>query len=152
MHAHLHQCTSKANGAQSLTYHLNLLGATPNGCKTNEDILPLFNSMFLLQMQKSWTVYCPNCTVVTRVISILQMKPFALDNWMQLPKVGWHVGNIGAHTSDQWEWIHTYSRYPLAKQSNASKALQPQPEQDTMETDNRCKVALSLAQSQPLAR
>jgi hypothetical protein len=121
-------------------------------CKTDEDLLTLFNSMFPLQMQKSWTVHRPNCVVVMRMISILQMKPFALDNWRQLPKVGQHVGNIGAHTSDQWEWINTYSRYPLAKQSDASQALQPEPEQDTMEKDDRCKVALSLAQSRPLAR
>ncbi len=121
-------------------------------CKTNEDLLTLFNSMFPLQMQKSWTVYHPNCTVVMRAISILQMKPFMLDGWRQLPKVGRHIGNIGAHMSDQWEWIHTYSRYPLAEQSDASQTLQPEPEQDTMEKDNRCKVALSLAQSWPLAR
>jgi hypothetical protein len=50
-------------------------------CKTDEDLLTLFNSMFPLQMQKSWTLYHPNCGVVTHVISILQMKPFALDNW-----------------------------------------------------------------------
>jgi hypothetical protein len=121
-------------------------------CKTNEDLLTIFNSMFPLQMQKFWMVYCRNCAVATRMISILQMKLFALDKWRQLPKVGRHVGNIGAHMSDQWEWIYTYSRYPLAKQSNASQALQPQPEQDTMETDNRCKEALSLTRSRPLSR
>jgi hypothetical protein len=108
-------------------------------CKTDEDLLTLFNSMFLLQMQKSWTVYRPNCAVATRVISILQMKPFALDNWRQLPKVGQHVCNIGVHTSDQWEWIHTCSRCPLAKQSDASQASQPEPEQDTMERTTGAK-------------
>ncbi len=121
-------------------------------CKSDDDLLTLFNSMFPLPMQKSWTVYRPNCAVVTRVISILQMKSFALDNWRRLPKVGQHVGKIGAHMSDQWEWICTYSRYPSPNQSDASQAVQPQPKQDTMEKDDRYKVARSLAQSRPLAR
>ncbi len=121
-------------------------------CKTDEDLLTLFKSMFPLQMQKSWTVYRPNCAVATHVISILQMKPFMLDNWRRQPKVGRHIGNIGAHTSDQREWIHTYSRYPLEKQSDASQALQPESERDTMEKDDRCKITLSLVQSRPLAR
>jgi hypothetical protein len=121
-------------------------------CKSDDDLLPLFNSMFPLPMQKSWMVYRPNCAVVTCLISILQMEPFVLDDWRQLPKVGQHVGKIDVHMSDQWEWIRTYNRYLSPNQSNASQALQPKPKQDSMEKDDRCKVARSLAQSRPLAR
>jgi hypothetical protein len=121
-------------------------------CKFDDNLLTLSNSMFPLPMQKSWTVYCPNCAVVTCVISILQMKPFALDDWRQLPKVGQHVGKIGAHMSEQWGWIRTYSRYPSPNQSDASQALQPEPKQDTMKKDDRVNVAWSLAQSWPLVR
>ncbi len=79
-------------------------------CKTDSDLLTLFNSMFHLPNQQSWTIFCLNCKLVTRVTSALQMKPFKMDDWRQLPKVGRHVGNIaGVHTSPLWEWIHTYS-------------------------------------------
>jgi hypothetical protein len=37
-------------------------------------------------------VFCPNCKVATRMILVLRMQPFALDNWRQLPKVGRQVG------------------------------------------------------------
>ncbi len=128
-------------------------GSNPKwACKSDDNLLTLFNSMFPLPMQKSWTVYHPNCAVVTCMISILQMKPFMLDDWRRLPKLGRHVGKTGAHMSDQWEWIHTYSRCPSPNQSEASQDLQPEPEQDTMKKDNRYKVARSLAQSRPLAR
>ncbi len=33
-------------------------------CKSDDDLLTRFNSMFSLPMQKSWTVYRPNCAVV----------------------------------------------------------------------------------------
>jgi len=33
------------------------------------------------------------------VISALQMKDIALEEWRRLPKIGAHIGNIGAPTS-----------------------------------------------------
>ncbi len=87
-----------------------------------------------------------------RVISALWMQPFELDGWRRLPKVGKHVGKIGALTSNLWELIHTCNT-PLSKpMSDASQALLPAQEQVSMAGDVRYKVALSLAQSQPLAR
>jgi hypothetical protein len=86
------------------------------------------------------------------VISALQMQPFKLDGWRGLPKVRKHVGKIGAHTSGLWEWIHTCNTPPSKPASDASQALLPTHEQVSMAGDERYKVALSLAQSQPLAR
>jgi hypothetical protein len=50
-------------------------------CTSDSELLNIFNTLFFLPMQQSWTVYCPNCTVVTCMTSALQMKPFMLDDW-----------------------------------------------------------------------
>ncbi len=93
-------------------------------CKTDSDLLTLFKFMFHLPNQQLWTVFCLNCKLVTHVTSALQMKPFKLDNWRQLPKVRRHVGNIGAHTSDLWEWIRIYSTHYSRQESGDSQGLQ----------------------------
>jgi hypothetical protein len=121
-------------------------------CNTDSDLLTLFNSMFPLPNQLSWTVFHLNCGVVTCMILALQMKPFALDDWRQLPKVGRHVGNIGAPTSNLWGWIHTFSTHPSKHGSDASQALPLRHKQDTTVVDNKSRAAQLLVQSQPLAR
>jgi hypothetical protein len=64
-----------------------LFGSNPFWkCKTDSDLLTLFNSMFHLPNQQSWTIFCLNCKLVTRMSSALQMKPFALVDWRQLPR------------------------------------------------------------------
>jgi hypothetical protein len=121
-------------------------------CATDSNLLTLFNSMFPLPNQHSWMVFCPNYEVAMHVILALRMQSFGLDGWRQLPKVGKHVGKIGVPASGLWEWIHTCNT-PLSKPaSDASQALLPAQEQVSMAGDKRYKVALSLAQSQPLAR
>jgi hypothetical protein len=50
-------------------------------CNTDSDFLTLFNSMFPLSYQLSWTVFYLNCGVVTHMILALQMKLFALNDW-----------------------------------------------------------------------
>jgi hypothetical protein len=121
-------------------------------CASNTDLLNLFNSRFPLPQQKSWTVYHPNCAVVMRVISALRMKPFILDDWVRLPTRGRCVGEIGAPMSNTWEWIRTYNRSHTPSESDASQDLQPEREQVSTHTDDKSKVARSLALSRPLAR
>ncbi len=120
-------------------------------CASDTDLLNLFNTLFLLPQQKSWMVYHPNCVVVTRMISALRMKTFALDDWRQLPIRGRWVGEIGA-MSNTWEWIRTYNKSHTPSESDASQDLWPKQEQDSTDIDNRSKVARSLALSRPLAR
>jgi hypothetical protein len=69
-------------------------------CDTDTDLLSLFNPMFSLLHKNSWIVFRLNCKVAMCMISALRTKPFALDDWRRLPKVGRHVGKIGAHVSD----------------------------------------------------
>ncbi len=136
-----------------LTCRHDFFGNNPTWtCTSDAELLTLFNTHFPLPQQQSWTVYHLNCAVVTRVTSILQMKPFALDNWRQLPTRGRCVGVIGAPTSNTWEWTRTYNRSHTPHGSNALQDLQHGHKQDTMDMDDRFRVARSLALSWPLAR
>jgi hypothetical protein len=130
-----------------------LFGSNPAWhCNTDSDLLMLFNSMCPLPNQLSWTVFHLNCGMVTCVILALQINPFVLDNWRQLPKVGRHVGDIGAPTSNLWRWIHTFSTPPSKHGSAASQALPLRHEQDTSVADDKSRAAQLLVQSRPLAR
>jgi hypothetical protein len=63
-------------------------------CVTDSDVLTLFNSMFPLPNQQLWTVFHSNYEVAMRMISALQMQPFELYGWRQLPKVGKHLAKL----------------------------------------------------------
>jgi hypothetical protein len=121
-------------------------------CDMDADLLFLFNPMFPLPHQNSWTIFHLNCKVVMRVISALRTKPFAMDDWRRLPKVGRHVGKIGAHMSNHWGWIRTLTTHPSKPKCAASPASHSKHGLDSMEKDNKSRVALSLRQSWPLAR
>jgi hypothetical protein len=77
-------------------------------CTSDSTFLTLFNSMFPLLAQKSWTVFRLSYKVVTRMISTLRMQHSELDKWRRLPRIRNHVGNIGAPTPNLWEWTHIY--------------------------------------------
>jgi hypothetical protein len=121
-------------------------------CDTDNDLLTLFNSLFTLPDQSSWTVYRLNCELVMRVISVLRMTPFTLDDWRRLPTRGRCVGEIGAPMSKTWEWIRTYNKSHTPSESDASQDSQPEDEQVIMDRDDKSKVARSLVLSWPLAR
>ena len=72
-------------------------------CKTDADLLALFNNKFLLPYQQSWTVFRPSYKLIARVILLLRMKSTTMEEWRKLPDVGRFIGNIGVATSDLWE-------------------------------------------------
>ncbi len=121
-------------------------------CDTDNDLLTLFNSLFPIPNQNSWTVYRLNCELVTRVISILRTKPFELDEWRRLPRIWRHVGEIGAHTSNQWEWIRTLTVHRSKRGSDASRGLPNGCKPGSSDTDDKSKVLQYHKLSQPLAR
>jgi hypothetical protein len=121
-------------------------------CANADELLTLFNPMFPLPTQTSWTVFQLNCKMVTRVISALRMTPFALDDWRQLPKVGRHVDVIGVPMSNLCKWIHTLTTHPSKPECDALLGSHKKHEQDSTDNDDRSKVAQYLKQSQPLAR
>jgi hypothetical protein len=49
--------------------------------KSEHDLLTFFNVNFTLPLQNLWTVCQPTSAIATRVISILRMTPFTLDDW-----------------------------------------------------------------------
>jgi len=78
-------------------------------CKSDDELLTLFNSTFPLPSQQSWTVFHLDCRTAMHVISALRMKPFVLDDWRRLPSPGKLVGEIGQPTSHLWDSIRTYN-------------------------------------------
>ncbi len=60
-----------------------------------EELLTFFNVNFPLPNHNLWTICQPTSAIATRVISILWMTPFTLDNWRQLPRAGRNIGTIG---------------------------------------------------------
>ncbi len=88
-------------------------------CKSNTDLLTLFNSLFPIPSQNSWTVFQISYAVGMRLTSVLQMKDFTLEEWRRLPKVGKHVGAAGQPMSHLWEWTLSY-RTPHSLPESAS--------------------------------
>jgi hypothetical protein len=121
-------------------------------CKTNHDLLTLFNSTFPLPNQSSWTVFQLSSKISTRVTSVLLMKDFMLEEWRRLPKAGKIVGSAGPPSARLWEWTLSY-RTPRSRQESASlKDLPAASAQDTTVAENKSKLEAYLAQSRPLAR
>jgi hypothetical protein len=119
---------------------------------TDLDLLTFFNKTFPLPQKNSWTVCQPTSAIAMRVISVVRMTPFTLDDWRRLPAVGKSIGPIGNSTQHLWEWTLTY-RMPHSKSGFASsQGSQPASAQDTMVKDTTSKLAQSVARLRPLAR
>ena len=73
-------------------------------CKSNHELLCLFNTMFPLPSQVFWTVFQISYVISMRVTSVLLMKDFTLEEWRRLPKVGNHVRRAGQPSAHLWEW------------------------------------------------
>ncbi len=121
-------------------------------CKTDADLLHLFNSSFPLPNQASWTIFHPSSAIATRLISVLRMQPFSMDDWRQLPIAGKNNGNVGKHMSHLWAWTHTYRKPHTSTTHAPSLDLPHAYDQDS--TDDKDKSALErfLRRSQPLER
>jgi hypothetical protein len=48
-------------------------------CESDNELQTLFNSLFPIPEQNSWTIYLMNCELVSHVTSIMQTQPFELD-------------------------------------------------------------------------
>jgi len=104
-------------------------------CKTDNDLLTLFNSRFPLPGQGSWTVFRMTSKVCMRVISALQMRDIGLDEWRRLPKIGAHIGNIGAPMSRLWDWSLTFRKSDTLRGSEYSP--------DSLKMDGRGCVSIT---------
>jgi hypothetical protein len=121
-------------------------------CKSHTDLLTLFNNLFPIPSQNSWTLFQISYAVGMQVTSVLQMKDFTLEEWRRLPKVGKHVGAAGRLMSHLWEWTLFYRTPRSLTESASSQASQDESVQATTVKENGSKLEASLTQSRPLAR
>ena len=121
-------------------------------CKSNTELLTLFNNLFPIPSQNSWTIFQISYAVGMRVTSVLQMKDSTLEEWRRLPKVGKHAGAAGRPMSHLWEWTLSYRTPRSLTESASLQASQDESVQATTVKENRSKLEASLAQSRPLAR
>ena len=74
------------------------------------------------------------------VITVLQMMPFTVDNWRQLPAAGKNIGTTGKITGLLWERALTF-RVPTSKSgSDSYLVLQHESEQAIMAMENKLKL------------
>ena len=121
-------------------------------CRTDHELLTLFNRTFPLPGQGSWTVFQLNSELATRVISVLRMKPTTLEEWRRLPKIGAHIGSIGQPMSNLWEWTLTYRGSHTSTGCESSQASLQECDRAATVEDAASRLAQSLALSRPLAR
>lgn len=93
-------------------------------CKDDTHLLNLFNKMFPLPQQASWTVFQLRSDISMRVISLLRMQASTLDEWRRLPATGRHIGEIGRPTAHLWEWTLTYRESHTGSEQDCSQVLQ----------------------------
>ena len=73
-------------------------------CTSNDQLLTLFNLSFPLPEKNSWTVFRPSCAIFTKLISVLRMQHFKMDEWRRLPAIGKSISPTGAAMLDLFDW------------------------------------------------
>ena len=121
-------------------------------CKSDDELLTLFNSRFPLPGQVSWTIFRITSRVFTRVISVLRTQDIALEEWRRLPRIGGHTGNIGATMSHLWDWSLTFRRSGTSQGCESSRASRQGYDEGATGEESEYRLQQSLAQLQPLDR
>jgi hypothetical protein len=121
-------------------------------CKTEDELLTMFNTRFPLPNQGSWTVFWITSRVCTRVTSVLQMRDTGLGEWRRLPRLGRHIGNIGVLMSHLWEWSLIYRQLGTSHEFKSSQGLPLESDGAAKAGGSRSRLQRSLALLQPLAR
>jgi len=121
-------------------------------CKSDNDFQLMFNSLFPLPSQNTWSVFRLTNEMCMRVISLLRMKDSTLEEWRRIPRIGQHIGKTGAPTCNLWEWTRICNTPTTQNAHESSPDLPPVAEQDIMENSDKSKLQQSLLRSRPLAR
>ncbi len=116
------------------------------------DFLTFFNTSFSLPHQNLWMLCQPTSAIAMRVISVLRMSPFTLDNWRRLPAAGKNIETTGKSTWYLWEWTLTFRTPASPSKSACSPGSLRESAQATMATETKLKIAQSVARLRPLAR
>jgi hypothetical protein len=121
-------------------------------CPTDAKFLTLYNSLFPLPTQESWTLFRLSSAASTKVTSILRTKGFTLDEWRRLRKPGSLIGRIGKPSSSLWAWTLFYRAPVILNVSGSSQASLPSSAPGMLAEAARSQLKQSLQLSQPLAR
>jgi hypothetical protein len=121
-------------------------------CDSDSDFQLMFNSLFPLPSQNTWSVFRPNTGLCMKVISLLRMKASTLEEWRRIPKIGQYTGEIGAPTCNLWKWTRTCNTRITQNEHDFSWDSKPDAKRDIMENSDRSNLQQSLLRSRPLAR
>ena len=121
-------------------------------CKTEDELLTLFNTSFPLPLQNSWTVFRPSSGIKHRIISALRQQALEMDEWRRLPKPGTLIGRIGTATANLWDWTLGFRVSPTETSSNTSTSSWQWCERDTTVMDVRSELQQFQRRSRPLTR
>jgi hypothetical protein len=121
-------------------------------CKTDSDLLTLFNASFPLPDQNTWTVFRPSQKIESRIFSALRMQALKMEEWRQLPKPGRFTGEIGRATAKQWEWTLTFRDQPSETTKKPCTPSQQQSESATTVKAVKSEVRRFQRRSRPLTR
>jgi hypothetical protein len=121
-------------------------------CRDDTELLTLFNKTFPIPQQNSWTAFQPSSAICMRVISVLRMKAFGMEEWRRLPSVGKHTGSIGKPMSNLFEWTLTYREPHTQQKSDASPVLPDGSGEEDMVAAEKSKLTQFQRRSRPLAK
>jgi hypothetical protein len=121
-------------------------------CKTDDELLTLFNASFPLPSQNSWTVFRPSSGIKQRIISALRQQALEMDEWRRLRKPGTLTGEIGTATANLWDWTLGFRTSSTANSNNTSTCSWQWSEKDTTVTDVRSELLRFRRRSRPLTR
>ena len=121
-------------------------------CKSDSDLLTLFDLHFPPPPQASWNVYQLSPDICTKVILVLRMQATTTDEWRRLPRNGTYIGDIGPPTSHLWDWTLSYRKPHIATKSEHSLDSPDESEQVTTVEAAKSQLRQSLLLSQPLER
>ena len=121
-------------------------------CSSDVEFANLFNTLFPLPHQNTWTVFRPTREICMRVISILRMQVSSLDEWRRIPRIGQPIGRTGAPMSNLWEWTRISNTLTTPNEIDSSRDLLLDTEQAITDEDSKSNLRRSLQLSRPLAR
>ena len=121
-------------------------------CASDDDLLTMFNDLFPLPAQQSWTVFQLSNKLFTRVLSVLRTADFSLDEWRRLPPAGKLRGKIGKRTASLWEWTLSYRVPHTSRSAGSSWDSLEQSERVATVDAAKSEVEQSLRHSRPLVR
>jgi hypothetical protein len=121
-------------------------------CQAADKVIILYNCLFPLLNQHSWTIFWYYNDICTRVISVLWMQALGMEEGWWLPSTEHPSGPIGQPMYNLWGWTLIFRTRLSPSESYASWGFLHKYDQANMAEENRSKVIQWLSCSRPLVR